>query len=324
MTRMGLLAGAIALAGLAPAAVAQDKVTLRLDWVFGTEHSGVFVAQQKGFFKEANIDVRIMPGEGSSVTVKLVGTGDADFGYATADQALLAYSRELPVVTTAVILQSSPSAIVFPKKTGIKQLSDLYGKRLGLQLKSAVERQWRAVSKIQKIDNSKISEVPADLAIAQLIIAGRIDAGVAFFFNDGIRPVAEGIEMDWILFRDVGLPMYSSGLIVNAETIKKNPDLVARFTRAFVRGWEAAKANPEEAYQHVIKAQPTLDNKFNKLKLPAVLTLLDSEETKKNGVGSSTKAGWESLQKTMIDLELIKTPVDIEKVYTTKFLAEKK
>ena len=200
---------AIGITELTQPAKAQDKVGLRLDWVFGTEHSGIWVAQEKGFFKDENLDVRILPGEGSSVTVKLVGTGDIDFGYATADQAMLAYSRALPVVTTAVILQSSPTAIVFPKSTGIKKLTDLYGKRLGLQLKSAVERQWRVVAKINHIDTSKITEVPADLAVAQLIIAGRIDAGVAFFFNDGIRPIAEGIDMDWILFRDVGLPMYT-------------------------------------------------------------------------------------------------------------------
>ena len=133
-----------------------------------------------------------------------------------------------------MILQTSPTAIVFPKSTGIKKLTDLYGKRLGLQLKSAVKRQWRVVAKMANIDTSKINEVPADLAVAQLIIAGRIDAGVAFFFNDGIRPIAEGIDMDWILFRDVGLPMYSSSLTVNAATIEKKPDLVARFTRAFL------------------------------------------------------------------------------------------
>src|SRR6202521_1456458 len=138
---------AIGIAGLAQPAKAQDKGGLRVDWVFGTEHSGIWVAQEKGFFKDENLDVRILPGEGSSVTVKLVGTGAVDFGYATADQAMLAYSRALPVVTTAVILQSSPTAIVFPKSTGIKKLTDLYGKRLGLQLKSAVERQWRVVAK---------------------------------------------------------------------------------------------------------------------------------------------------------------------------------
>jgi NitT/TauT family transport system substrate-binding protein len=310
----------VAMAAFVQSAKAQDKVGLRLDWVFGAEHSGVWVAQEKGFFKQENLDVRILPGEGSSVTVKLVGTGDIEFGYATADQALLAYSRSLPVVTTAVILQSSPTAIVFPKSTGIRKLTDLYGKRLGLQLKSAVERQWRVVAKMQSIDTSKIQEVPADLAVAQLIIAGRIDAGVAFFFNDGIRPIAEGIDMDWILFRDVGLPMYSSSLIVNAETIEKKPDLVARFTRAFVRGWDYAKAHPDEAFALTVKAQPTLDNKYNKLKLPAVLTLLDSPDSQKNGIGHSDRAGWESLQKALVAADLLKEPVDLDKVYTNKFL----
>jgi NitT/TauT family transport system substrate-binding protein len=314
----------VAMAAFVQSAKAQDKVGLRLDWVFGAEHSGVWVAQEKGFFKQENLDVRILPGEGSSVTVKLVGTGDIEFGYATADQALLAYSRSLPVVTTAVILQSSPTAIVFPKSTGIRKLTDLYGKRLGLQLKSAVERQWRVVAKMQSIDTSKIQEVPADLAVAQLIIAGRIDAGVAFFFNDGIRPIAEGIDMDWILFRDVGLPMYSSSLIVNAETIAKKPDLVARFTRAFVRGWDYAKAHPDEAFALTVKAQPTLDNRYNKLKLPAVLTLLDSPDTQKNGIGHSDRAGWESLQKALVAADLLKEPVDLDKVYTNKFLPQPK
>lgn len=130
--------------------------------------------------------------------------------------------------------------------------------------------------------------------------------------------------MDWVLFRDVGLPMYSSSLIVNAATIEKKPDLVARFTRAFVRGWEYAKAHPDEAFALTIKAQPTLDNKYNKLKLPAVLGLLDSADAQKNGIGHSDRAGWESLQKALIDVDLLKEPVDLDKVYTNKFLPHPK
>jgi NitT/TauT family transport system substrate-binding protein len=301
---------------------ALDSVTIRLDWVFGTEHSGIFTALEKGYFKDAGIDVKILPGEGSSVTVKLVGNGDVEFGYATADQALLANARDLPVVATAVILQSNPTAIVFPKSTGIKRLTDLYGKRLGLQLKSAVERQWRAVVKIQNIDTGKIIEVPADLAVAQLIIAKRIDAGVAFFFNDGIRPIAEGIDMDWLMFRDLGLQMYSSSLLTNAELIKNKPDLVKRFTQAFVHGWQYAKDHPEEAYALTVKANPTLDNKYNKMKLPAVLTLTDSEDVKAHGIGYSSKPGWETLQKTLIELDLMKEPVKLDGVFTNAFLAK--
>ena len=118
--------------------------------------------------------------------------------------------------------------------------------------------------------------------------------------------------------------MYSSSLTVNAATIEKKPELVARFTRAFVRGWTYAKANPEEAFALTIKAQPTLDNKYNKLKLPAVLTLLDSPNTQKNGIGHSDRAGWESLQKALIDVELLKESVDLDKVYTNRFLPQPK
>ncbi|MGN6462592.1 MAG: ABC transporter substrate-binding protein [Pseudolabrys sp.] len=314
---LALMASAFAFASPASAL---DKVKIRLDWVFGAEHSGIFVAQQKGFFKDEGIDAEVYPGEGSSVTVKLVGNGDVEFGYATADQAVLAADRGLPVVATAVILQRSPVAIIYPKSTGITKLTDLYGKRLGLQLKSAVERQWRALAKMHNIDTSKINEVPADLAIGKLIIAKRIDAGVAFFFNDGLQAKAEGIDMDWLLFSDLGLPMYSSSLVTNADLIKKNPDLVKRFTRAFVKGWEYAKAHPDEAYALTIKAHPQLDNTYNKLKLPAVLTLLDSPDTKANGLGYSTKQGWESMMETMVKLDLIKKPLDATTVFRADLL----
>jgi len=114
MKRRTILAGALVVATAAclQPAQAQDKVTPRLDWVFGTEHSGVWAAQEKGFFKDENLDVRVLPGEGSSVTVKLVGTGDVDFGYATADQALLAASmRELHSFSTTASGRSPKASI---------------------------------------------------------------------------------------------------------------------------------------------------------------------------------------------------------------------
>jgi NitT/TauT family transport system substrate-binding protein len=162
--------------------------------------------------------------------------------------------------------------------------------------------------------------VPADLSIAKLIIAKRIDAGIAFAFNDGLQVEAEGIDMDWIYFRDLGLPMYSTGLIVNQDTISKNPDLVRRFTRAFVKGWTYAKDHPDEAYALTVAANPLLDNKYNRLKLPAVLQLTESADTKAHGIGYSTVEGWNSLMNTMVSLDLIKKPLEPGKVFTNEFL----
>jgi len=315
------MVGTLGLALLAPsAAFAADAVSLRLDWIVGSEHAPIFLAREKGFFKEEGIDVTIIRGEGSTVTVKLVGNRTNDFGYATADQALMAYAKGLPVVASGVILQKSPSAIIFPKAKAIAKLDQLYGKRLGTQIKSVVDKQWDAVARIQKIDRKKITEIPSDQAIAASIIADKIDAGVAFFFNDGLLAETKGTPMGWLLFSDLGLPMYSTSLLVHEAMLKEKPDLVRRFTRAFVKGWTYSRANPQEALALFLKANPEADAAYSKLKLPAVLSLTDTEDTRKNGIGYSTKAGWEGMQKALIDMQLMEAPIDVSKVFTDDFL----
>ena len=139
----GLLGIAVALLVLAPLtpAAAVDTVSLRLDWVIGSEHAPIFVARDKGFFKDEGIDVNILAGEGSTVVVKLVGNKNNDFGYATADQVLMAHAKGLPILTTAVVLQDTPGCIIFPRSQPITKLEQLYGKRLGTQIKSVVDKQ---------------------------------------------------------------------------------------------------------------------------------------------------------------------------------------
>ena len=105
MTVHRLITAAAVLIVLCGPAAATDKVTMRLNWVVGAEFAPIYLARDKGFFADEGIDVDILPGQGSTVTVKLVGNGDADFGEAGADQVLMAYAKGLPVVSTAVILQ---------------------------------------------------------------------------------------------------------------------------------------------------------------------------------------------------------------------------
>lgn len=135
----------------------------------------------------------------------------------------MAYAKGLPVVSTAVILQKSAVSVIFPADSGIKKLTDLYGKTLGVPTLSVAEKQWRFVEKFNKLDASKINEVSLGTGIAQMIEARKVDASLAFFFNDGLKAQSDGIPMSWILLSDVGLPIYSDALIVNENTIKKIP-----------------------------------------------------------------------------------------------------
>lgn len=300
---------------------AADKVKLRLDWVFGAEHAPIFLAIEKGFFKAENIDLDLMPGEGSSVTVKLVGNRDTDFGYATADQVLIAAQRGLPLVATAVVLQQNPTALIFKASHNIKDAKkDLYGKTIGVQLKSNTGKQWEALKKDLKLDASKFKEVPADGAIVPLITSDRIDVGVGFYFNDALKLRATGEKVDWVLLEDLGMKMYSTSLLTNADLIKEKPDLVRRFTRAFMKGWNAAIANPKEAYDAFIKANPSTDKVYAELKLPEVLKLTASEDAKANGLGHSTKVAWDELQTQLIGMEMMKEKTDVSKVFSNDFL----
>jgi NitT/TauT family transport system substrate-binding protein len=249
-----------------------------------------------------------------------VGNGSNDFGYAAADQVLLAYAKDLPVVTTAVILQKNPVAIISPTASGIKSLTDLYGKTLGVPMLSVGEKQWRAVERINKLDDSKIKQVPVDRNIAALIEAGKLDASVAFFFVDGLQPVAHGMPMSWILFADVGLPIYSTSLFVNGDLLKKNPDLVRRFTRAFVEGWVYSIDHPNEALENFLKTYPTIDVKYSTMMLPEVLKLTQTPDTVQNGIGHSTRENWEAMQKALIEMGIMENAVDVGGVFTNDFL----
>jgi NitT/TauT family transport system substrate-binding protein len=301
-------------------ALAADKVQFRLNWVPGAEYAPFYLGKEKGFFAEQGIDIEILPGEGSTVAAKLVGNRSAEFGLAGADVVLISNSRDLPLVAIGIMTQELPGGIIFPADSGIKKLTDLYGKKLGVQLKSATEKQWRAVAKIANLDEKKITEVPADRAIAQLIANKTIEAGVAFYFNDGLKLVAEGIPMSWIPFSESGLNFYADALITHPDLIKENPDLVRRFGRAFVKSWTYAIANEKETLDSFLRQNPTIDAKYSGLKLPVVLKMGQSAETKQHGFGYSTKERWEEMQKMLISMGLMPNSVDVSKIATNEFL----
>jgi len=314
-------ATAVGLVAAVNTAFAADKVSLRLDWVYGSEHAPIFLAIEKGFFKDENIDLNLMPGEGSSVTVKLVGNRDADFGYATADQVLIGAQRGLPLVSTAVVLQQNPTALIFKASAGIKDIkTDLKGKTIGVQLKSNTSRQWEAIKKSMALDTKSFIEVPADGALVPLLTSDRIQVGIGFYFNDGLKLKATGTDATWISFEDLGIKMYSTTLLTNAALIEKNPDLVKRFTRAFMKGWSYSLKHPDEALQAFLTANPSTDKVYAELKLPEVLKLTYSADVKVNGLGHSTAADWENLQKQLIEMEIMKEKTDVLKVFSNNFL----
>ncbi|MBI3079632.1 MAG: ABC transporter substrate-binding protein [Deltaproteobacteria bacterium] len=303
--RLGLIGTALILgaAGLllavpegvaAPARV--DKVTLRLDWVLGSEHAPIWASRDKGFFREEGLDVQVFPGEGSTVTLKLVGNKNNDFGYASGDSSMIAFSKGVPVKVVAVLFQKPPAAIVYPTDRPVKRFEDLYGRRLGtLGLKSVVHKQWEAMAARHNIDRSKIREISVGTAAAKAMEAGVVDAFVGWWITDGLILRTRGHSVDWMRFADLGLQFYGTSIVAHEDMVRQKPDLVR-------------------------KANPNIDPAYARAKIPAVVSLAQSETTKRLGLGASTREEWEAMQKMLLEFKILDAPIELAKLYTNDFL----
>src|ERR671918_53860 len=135
------------------------EVSLRLDWLWGSEHAPYFVAQEKGFFEEAGLDVTIREVEGSTVSAKLVGNGNDDFGIVAAGTVVSSVGQEVPIKTVATLLQAIPTGIMYQQDVPIDDVQDLYGKDLGVIIDSVTYNEWGAVADMNNVDRDKINEV---------------------------------------------------------------------------------------------------------------------------------------------------------------------
>jgi NitT/TauT family transport system substrate-binding protein len=182
--------------------------------------------------------------------------------------------------------------------------------------KSVTFNEWGAILDIHSLSIDDLTENAMDRTIVPPLLAGRIDAGIAWFINDGVQARVQGQDTDWLKFSDIGLSIPSSTIIANLETIENDPETVAAFVRAVIRGWEFTRDNPDEAFSIFMEKQPQVDEVFNETKLPLVLELIESDQ----GLATFDAEAWENLKTLYMDSDLLKVDLDLSEVYTTEFL----
>jgi NitT/TauT family transport system substrate-binding protein len=169
----------VAMAGLAalPAAAADD-VSFAFDWIYNGSHAGYFVAREKGYYKDAGLNVTLSRGSGSGDTVKRVGTGAATFGVADTSVVVSARANEeIPVRIVAMAYGKSPLGIIYLKESGIKTPKDLVGKTIGRTASGSSVTMWPAFLAANGIDRASVKETVADAnALLPLLLSRRIDA----------------------------------------------------------------------------------------------------------------------------------------------------
>jgi NitT/TauT family transport system substrate-binding protein len=290
-------------------AFAVEKVSIRLNWVPGTEHSFLYLAREKGWFIDAGIDLEIIAGQGSTVAVKTVGAGETTFAIADVATVARGWEAGVPIVAAATLLKESPTVVYSLKAKNITKMSDLCGKKLGLNIKSTTTEQYRAMLRMANLKDCEITEVPIAGGGAKELMAGAVDAAVIFSYEEPAQLESKGQEVNRIPASDF-FKLYSLSIITNAETAAKKKDLVDAFVTIAIKGIKYELQNPEEAKQAFFKAAPEADKAYENLKFGLFTKLLVADDPSGNQVGKGTPEGWGHSIKLLRELGIVKSEID--------------
>ena len=239
-----------------------QKIKIVLDWVPNTNHTGLYMAKDLGYFKEAGLDVEIVqPPEGS--TTALIGAGGAEFGISFQDTLAKSFAKESPVPVTAVaaILQHNTSGIISLKEKGIDSPKKLEGKKYATWEDNIEQAILKKLVTDDKGDFSKVKLIPYTITDVVTGLKTDVDAVWVYYAWDGIATERAGLQTNFLKIRDYGeeLDYYSPVIIANNDFLKKNPEIAKKVLKAIKKGYEYAMKNPEESAKILVKNSPELD-----------------------------------------------------------------
>ena len=330
--RATLVLAAAVCASLAAVAVSADQLAIKfsLDWKFEGPSAAYLLALDKGYFADEGLDVTIDTGQGSLEAIPRVASGVYQFGFADIN-SLIKFRDKNPDVAIKGILMvydAPPFAIVTLARTGIETPRDLEGRILGAPAPDGAYAQWKAFVKENAIDASKVTIENVGFPVREpMLVAGQVDAITGFSFSSFLNLKSKGVAPEDIrvfLMSDYGLDLYGNTVIVNPEFAAGNPDGVAGFVRAIIRGWQDTVADPAAAVKHVLERNLVAREPVELERLE--MSIADNVNTpyvQEHGFGSVDFARLaSSIEQLGVTYDFTGTPPAPEAVFTNEYLPD--
>ena len=242
-----------------------QKVTVILDWTPNTNHTGLYVAKEKGYYKDLGLDVEIIqPSEGSSLQLLAAGKGD----FAVSYQEDLTYARTsdspLPVKAIAAIIQHNTSGFASPKEKGIETVKDFENKVYGGWGSPSEQAILKAVMEKNAADFSKLKIVDAGTEDFFIATKNNLDFEWTFEAWTNIEAKLRGFDINYIPVRDLdpALDYYTPIIAATEDTVNNKKDLAKKFMEATTKGYEEAIANPEESAKLLVSKVPEISEEL--------------------------------------------------------------
>ncbi|MHA7136298.1 ABC transporter substrate-binding protein [Rossellomorea arthrocnemi] len=294
------------------------KVTVVLDWTPNTNHTGLYVAKEKGYFEEQGLDVDIiLPGEAGAD--QLVASGKAEFGVGYQESVTQARVQDVPLVSIAAVIQHNTSGFASPKDKGITTPKDFEGKSYG-GWGSPVEK--AVMTSIMKQENADVEKVDfVNMGDTDFFTAVKRDVDFAWIYYGwtGIEAELRGEDLNMMYVKDYSekLDYYTPVLTTNEKMIEKDPETVKSFLSASSKGYQFAIDNPEEAGGILLNAAPDLDKE---LVMKSQEWLAPKYKDDADRWGEQKLEVWENYASWMYDNDLLDKELDSKKAFTNEFL----
>ncbi len=252
------------------------------------------VPAARGHYRREKLAVAIEPGNGSAATVARVAAGTYDIGFADL-AALMEYHANHPggaagkPVAVMVVYNSTPSAVLALKRSGIRAPADLNGKKLGAPLLDSSRRAWPIFARTNQIE--QVSWAAMDAAQREaMLLRGEVDAITGLWFDSLLALEARGVNADDIVvlpYPSHGVRLYGHAIVVGDAFLKAHPDAVKAFLRAFTRGVHDVVADPKAAIAALKQRNPAIDDavELRRLQLALTATVLTAD-ARAEGFGS--------------------------------------
>jgi NitT/TauT family transport system substrate-binding protein len=249
------------------------------------------VALEKGYFKEAGLDVTLVRGYGGNRTANELDQGQFEIGYVDAVSLMLNRSNGGKIRLVGAINTSWPGGICYVDKAGTpKKLDDLKGLTMGGGSASPVQNIVPAWLEQNGKPKDFIKLLRLDPAVVDAsLIEGKIDLAECWRGSNRAilqkQAAAAGVKLGWIEYGDLGLNAYGSGFAATEDMIAKRPDVIRKFMKAAYRGYEFAIANPEQAADIMVKMYPTVDRAAGLQQIKEIGVLIVDPQAKDRGIG---------------------------------------
>lgn len=297
-----------------------ETITFVLDWTPNTNHTGIYVADKLGYFKDAGIkiDIQQPPEDGATA---LVATGKAQFGVDFQDYLAPAYLSDLPVTAVAALIQHNTSGIISLKEKGMTSPKDLEGKTYAT---GDLPVEQATMKNVVESDGGEWGKVNlASVTVTDVISAlqTNIDAVWIYYAWDGIATQVKGLDTNYFYFKDINpvFDYYTPVLVANNDYLEQNPETAKAFLAAVAKGYEYAIENPKEAAQILCEADSTLDQD---IVLASQQWLADQYKAEVDQWGYIDASRWDAFYQWLWDNQLIEDEIPAGFGFTNDYLPE--